>query len=141
MAKRKKVEAFINSQHVMTFATIHNNTPYCCSVFYLYDAATHSFIFASDTKSQHIQNAFDNPLVSANIHLQTDIVGQIQGVQIQGIFTFEATKEQKCSYFKRFPYALAMKPKIWRFEAQRFKYTDNRLGFGKKIIFDFVASA
>ena len=43
-------------------------------------------------------------------------------------------KELKKLYFKAFPYALALSPKLWQIKVNYFKMTDNRLGFGKKII-------
>jgi hypothetical protein len=45
-----------------------------------------------------------------------------------------ACKDEKSVYFKRFPYALAMNPTLWKIKVEFFKLTDNRLGFGKKIM-------
>ena len=50
-------------------------------------------------------------------------------------------KEQllkKCrkKYLKRFPYAVLMKTQLWIVELTFVKFTDNRLGFGKKIIWE-----
>jgi len=43
-------------------------------------------------------------------------------------------KELENIYFKSFPYAVAMNPKPWQIKVNYFKMTDNKLGFGKKII-------
>ena len=43
-------------------------------------------------------------------------------------------KELKKLYFKAFPYAIAMNPALWQIKIDYFKMTDNKLGFGKKII-------
>lgn len=69
--------------------------------------------------------------------LETKLIGKIQGVQFTGMFR-EATEVEKKAYFKRFPYALAMQPVLWGIEITYLKFTDNTLGFGKKL--EFFAS-
>ena len=55
---------------------------------------------------------------------------------IQQLIFFQTLKDDslKKNYFKAFPYALAMNPKLWQIRVDFFKLTDNTLGFGKKII-------
>ncbi|MEJ2373224.1 MAG: hypothetical protein P8Y16_05450, partial [Sulfurimonas sp.] len=69
-----------------------------------------------------------------NILLETKEIGKIQGLQFRGIFRKNEDKELSKLYFKTFPYALALQPKLWIIDVDYFKLTDNRLGFGKKII-------
>ena len=40
----------------------------------------------------------------------------------------------KKKYLKRFPYARLMETTLWTLKLSFVKYTDNRLGFGKKLI-------
>jgi uncharacterized protein YhbP (UPF0306 family) len=136
MNEIEKVHTFIAKHHVLSFATCHNNIPAVCSLFYAYDKDTYSFIFASDSHTHHIQNSNENPHVAANIHLETKEVGKIQGLQIQGRFSQHVTFSQKALYFKTFPSAIAMLPTLYVLQATYFKFTDNTLGFGKKIIVD-----
>ena len=133
MSELEKIERFIKEHHVFTLATAVENTPWCCSVFYAYDTHTHIFVFASDTKTKHIQHIMINPNVAAAIHLRTKTVGKIQGLQIAGVA--ESCKEERLKklYFDTFPYASAMRPQLWLLKPTLFKYTDNRLGFGKKL--------
>ncbi|MBA1437964.1 MAG: pyridoxamine 5'-phosphate oxidase family protein [Epsilonproteobacteria bacterium] len=131
--KLQKIEAFIAQHHVMSLATSYLDNVSVCSVFYVYDADKQSFIFASDKESLHVINALKNNYVAANILLETDEVGKIQGLQARGIFQ-KTDKTDAKLYYKRFPYALAMQPSLWKMEVDFFKLTDNRLGFGKKLI-------
>ena len=62
------------------------------------------------------------------------MVGKIQGVQFTGVFK-AANEAEKKAYFKRFPYAIAMTPSLWSIEIGYLKFTDNTLGFGKKLEF------
>jgi len=137
MSDIEKIEHFIAKHHLLTLATCNEDKPFCCSSFYAYDTMSKSFIIAGDEKTTHIQNALDNPQIAANIHLETKEIGKIEGLQIEGTLTrCEAKKLQKL-YFQAFPYALAMRPTLWQIKPTRFKYTDNKLGFGKKIIYEF----
>ena len=131
------IERFIAKHHLLSLATCKEGRVYCCSSFYAYDKDTKSFIIAGDEKTTHIQNALANPNVAANIHLETTEVGKIEGLQIEGKLRKCSDEKQQRHYFKTFPYALAMQPTLWQLQPSRFKLTDNKLGFGKKIIFDF----
>jgi uncharacterized protein YhbP (UPF0306 family) len=132
----QRVHKFIASHHVLSLATCINNIPSVCSLFYAYEESSHTFIFASKAHTQHIQNSINNLHVAANIHLETQEVGKIQGLQIKGKFSQHVTLSQKALYFKTFPYAIAMVPTLYALQATQFKFTDNTLGFGKKIIID-----
>lgn len=135
----EKITAFIEEHHVLSLATSLDDMPSVCSAFYLYDAQSHSFVIASSDETQHIKQAKGNPNVAGNILLETKEVGKIQGLQFFAIMHSLEDERLKKSYFKRFPYALALLPKLWQIEVSRFKLTDNRLGFGKKIIYEFAS--
>jgi len=132
----ERIEDFIAQHHVLSLAT--SNAAFelsCCSVFYAYDASSMGFIFASDSKTTHIQHIQANPKVAANILLETDKVGLIQGLQIQGECHLVDDVQQKKLYFKTYPYALALAPTLWCLHVSSFKLTDNKLGFGKKLYY------
>lgn len=132
----EKIHAFIAKHHVMSLATHYGDELSVCSLFYAYDKQTNTFIVASSDTTTHMAHIQQNPQVAGNIYLETKIVGKIQGVQFKGHFSHAEDEAAKAIYFKRFPYALAMKPKLWRIEVNFFKFTDNTLGFGKKIVLD-----
>ena len=130
----QKIEDFIAQHHVLTLATSVDNAVRACSLFYAYDLSSRSFIVASSEDTLHIQQIQKNPKVAGNILLETEEVGNIQGLQFRGIFKEIEDAKLTTLYFKTFPYALALRPKLWQIKVDYFKLTDNRLGFGKKLI-------
>ena len=132
----EKIVTFINEHHVMSLATMDENELSVCSLFYAYDRETNSFVVASDDKTMHIQHIKENKNIAGNILLETKTVGKIQGLQFKGKFYPLENKLLKECYFKNFPYARALFPKLWEIRIESFKMSDNRLGFGKKIIWE-----
>ena len=129
-----KIVNFINKHHLLTLATSCDNTPYCASCFFVFDKEAPCFIIATDEKTRHGREALLNPTVAGTIALETNMVGKIQGIQFSGTFRV-ATVGEKMTYFKRFPYALAMNPSLWSIDIGYIKFTDNTLGFGNKLGF------
>ncbi len=128
----EKIEAFLGKHHTLSLATCKDNRCTSCTLFYAYDREEQSFIVASENKTEHIGNVLQNIFVSGTVHLETQSVGKIQGVQFRGKML--PSKDEKRVYLKRFPYALAMNPTLWKIEIDFFKFTDNTFGFGKKFI-------
>ena len=133
-----KITAFIEKHHVMTLATTWQDRPSACSLFYVYDAKSLSFVVASSEDTTHIKQIKENASVAGNILLETDEVGKIEGLQFSALMQKVTDERLKKLYFKRFPYALALLPTLWQIEVSRFKLTDNRLGFGKKISYTAI---
>jgi len=130
----KKITKFINTHHVMSLATTYENELSVCSLFYVYDEITNSFIIASSEKTTHIRHIKNNTQVAGNILLETEKLLKIQGLQFRGTFVELNAKREKKLYFEKFPYSLALKPKLWSIKVNYFKMTDNKMGFAKKII-------
>ena len=130
----QKITTFIEQHHVLSLATFSGTELSVCSMFYAYSKEHNCFVVASSHETQHIQNIQLHNQIAANILLETKEVGKIQGLQIKGNFLPLEERELKHLYFKKFPYALAMNPQLWKIEVEHFKFTDNRLGFGKKLI-------
>ncbi len=132
-----KIIEFINEHHVLTLATSRNNEPYCANCFYVYLEDENVFVFTSDAETKHIQDVEIQNKVAASIVLETTMVGKIQGLQITGLLSMpENDIKQKISktYLKKYPFAVLMKTTLWVLSPDFLKFTDNRLGFGKKII-------
>ncbi len=132
-----RIIKFIQQHHLLTLATVSNNIPWCASCFYAFDKEKQQFIITSDLETRHAKEAIEQPLVSGTIALETSIIGKIRGIQFSGMIIQPIKKEQSSSqihYLKRFPYAALMKTHLWVIDIQYLKFTDNRLGFGKKII-------
>jgi len=133
----KRIIDFIEKHHVLTLATSYNNSPYCANCFYAYSKIENKFIFSTDLETKHAKDALGNNKIAGSIVLETRIPGKIRGLQFCGEMYIPADKELEDSlkkYYSAFPYARLMKPFIWNIKPTFFKLTDNRLGFGKKII-------
>lgn len=128
----QKIYDFLKEHHVLNLATCRDNCPYCSNCFYAFDDDNFRFVIASDTKTRHLSEAIENPNVSGSIYLETKEIGKIQGLQFTAILK-EADKTEKKLYYKSFPYALAMQPQLWTLHVKYIKFTDNKLGFGKKL--------
>jgi uncharacterized protein YhbP (UPF0306 family) len=139
----KRIIEFINKHHVLTLATTHNNVPYCANCFYVYHEAKNMLIFTTDHSTKHAKDAEEQNVVAGSIVLETNVIGKIQGLQFQGEMSEpknELLKEVKARYLKRFPVAMLMKTNLWVVDLSFLKFTDNRLGFGKKLIWGTEAS-
>ncbi len=133
------IETFIAKHHVMTLATARENLPQVCNLFYAYIPEEVCFIVASDPKTEHMGNVAENPAVAASIVLETKEVGRIEGLQLKGTMR-PATGDEGAAYFRAFPYARVMNPTLWAVVPHHMKLTDNRLGFGKKLIWNRAVS-
>ncbi len=135
----ERIIEYIGEHHIFTLATSCNNQPYTATCFYIYIAEMNMFVFTSDTTTKHIADALEQPYVAGAIALETSIIGKIRGIQFTGIIKKLEEKElsvAKRAYIKKFPIALLAKTTLWSVTPNFIKMTDNRLGFGKKIIWE-----
>ena len=133
----KRIVDFIHEHHVLTLATSAENSPWCANCFYTYLEEENCFVFTSDEDTKHVQDVLTNINVAGSVVLETGTVGKIQGIQFAGKMEkpgkMLASKAKK-AYLKKFPYAVLMKTTLWVICPEIIKMTDNRLGFGKKLI-------
>ena len=135
----KRIVDFINEHHVLTLATVVENNPWCANCFYIYLEDENCLVFTSDDKTKHVQDVNANPNVGGSVVLETKTVGKIQGIQFRGTMERPAKaieNKVKKAYLKKFPYAVLMKTSLWVLKLNYIKMTDNRLGFGKKLIWE-----
>jgi uncharacterized protein YhbP (UPF0306 family) len=133
----RRIIRFFRRHHVLTIVTTVSNEPWCASCFYVYLENENAFVFTTDLETRHGQEFVKNPLVAGSIVLETGITGKIRGIQFQGIVSEpegELLAGAKKAYLKKFPVAMLMKTHLWIVNLTYIKMTDNRLGFGKKII-------
>lgn len=130
----QRITTFIRKHHVLTLATVGgDNLPYVANCFYAYDTLRNRIIFTSDLTTRHAQEMTLCPRVALSIVRETRIVGCVEGIQIEGVAE-RGNDEAKRIYIKRFPYAAVAPLTLWEVEPTRMKLTDNKLGFGKKLI-------
>jgi uncharacterized protein YhbP (UPF0306 family) len=132
-----RITEFIKEHHVLTLASCSENEPWCANCFYVYLEKENAFVFTSDMGTKHVSDSLEQPLVAGSVVLETNIIGKIRGLQFQGEMIKLENGElnvAKKAYLKRFPVAMLMKTTLWVVKPVLLKYTDNRLGFGKKLI-------
>ena len=135
----KRITDFIHKHHVLTLATSTENNPWCASCFYVWLEDENSFVFTSDDATKHVQDVLKNSKVAGSVVLETSVVGKIRGIQFRGemyIPENELASKAKIAYLKKFPFAVLMKTSLWVLNVNYIKMTDNRLGFGKKLIWE-----
>jgi uncharacterized protein len=133
----EKIIKFFRKHHVLTIATSVNNEPWCASCFYVYLEDENALVFTTDPETRYGKEFLINKVVAGSVVLETPIIGKIRGIQFQGIASEpegELSEKARKAYLKRFPVAMLMETHLWIVELILIKMTDNRLGFGKKLI-------
>ena len=134
-----RIIGFIKRHHVLTLATTIHDEPHCSSLFYAYLPQRNLFAVTSSDKTWHVEQLRQNSRVAAAVVLETKLVGKIQGLQIRGRMYRPVGEElaaAKKAYLLRFPYAAVMDPEMWVIAPDYLKLTDNRLGFGTKLLWE-----
>ena len=135
----KVIVDFLKAKYVLSLSVVENNRSWSSNCFYAFAESMNALVFISHGNTKHYQLLTQNPYVSGTIAAQTKNVVHIQGVQYTGkTVTPEGpqSKEANSIYYKRFPFARFVRAKLWVLEIDFLKYTDNSLGFGKKIIWE-----
>ena len=133
----KRIVRFLKRHHVLTIATTVNGEPWCANCYYAYLGDENVFVFTTDPDTRHGQEFLKNSFVAGSVVLETKMIGKIRGVQFQGnVSEPQGTLFEKANtaYLKRFPVAVLMETHLWTVRPTILKMTDNRLGFGKKLI-------
>jgi hypothetical protein len=138
----ERIREFIKEHHVLTMASGSNGEIWCANAFYAYCEGEDLLIITSEEHTKHIQIAISSalngelPVIAGSIVLETEIIGKIRGLQFTAVIekVIEPLSEYKFKYLKRFPYAILKGGDLWLLRLIELKYTDNRLGFGKKIL-------
>jgi uncharacterized protein YhbP (UPF0306 family) len=133
----RRVIRFFRKHHVLTIATTVENEPWCANCFYVYLEEESALVFTTGNDTRHGQEFVKNPLVAGSVVLETMVIGKIRGIQFQGIVSEpegDLLARAKSGYLKRFPVAALMDTRLWVVKLTHIKMTDNRFGFGKKIV-------
>ena len=133
----QRILDFIAEHHVLTVACASKEGDlWCANAFYVFDEQEEGFIITSEEKTRHAQLFLENPKVTGSVVLETEEIGKIRGLQFSGtVRCCDGGLFDRCrlKYLKRFPYAVFKGGEVWLISPDRLKYTDNRLGFGKKL--------
>ena len=137
--EQKRIWKFVKGQTVLNFATSENDIPWCASCYYAFEKEYRLLVFKTDMESRHMQEALKQALVAGTILPDRQKKGIVIGVQYQGkVVTDDQKKTKKATrrYYKKFPFAKAMDGNIVVVELTLVKLTDNKLGFGKRLIWE-----
>ena len=132
-----RIIKFFRKHHVLTIATTVDNEPWCANCFYVYLEEENALIFTTASDTRHGKEFIKNPNVAGSVVLETMVIGKIRGIQFRGIVSepeSEILSKAKWAYLKKFPPAALMDTHLWIVRLTLIKMTDNRLGFGKKLI-------
>ena len=113
--------------------------PYCFSFFYSFDEKEKMLFYKSSDETMHSEILHHNNKVAGTILPDKLNLLQIKGIQFEGVILpsgHPLTKIASSHYHKKHPVAIAMPGDIWIVQVNRFKFTDNSLGFGKKLIWN-----
>jgi uncharacterized protein len=134
-----RIIRFLRKHHVLTVATTVNDQPWCASCFYVYVGELNALVFTTDPATRHGREFLANSFVAGSVVLETRIIGKIRGIQFQGRISEasgEGLEAARRAYLKRFPVAMLMDTHLWIVDLTHIKMTDNRLGFGKKVVWN-----
>ncbi len=130
------ISRWLAKQHVVTWCVHNEGELWCANAFYYYDPARVAFYLLSEDKTRHAQMSGPQAPVAGTVNGQPKNVALIRGVQFKGeirrLEGEESDAMRKC-YTRRFPVALAMSAPVWEIRLDELKFTDNTLGFGKKL--------
>lgn len=133
----KRIKSLFRRHHVLSIATVSERGPWCASCFYAWDEENNTLVITTDPATRHGAEFRSNPSIAGTIALETKRVGRIRGAQFTGTVSEpegDDLQRARRIYLRRFPYAALVDLHLWVIHLNHIKLTDNRLGFGKKII-------
>lgn len=133
----KSISDFITQNHVISFCCCSDDDIWAANSFYIYDKDNVCFYFMSDPETRHGQLAINNDKVAGTINEQPSNILSIKGLQYRGIISLVNDDTEKSqaydAYTHQFPIAKIKSLPIWKIQIEEMKFTNNSLGFGKKL--------
>lgn len=135
----KRVTEFINEHHLAALAVTDGEQIWSWHAFYVLLEDEMTLVITSEDKTRHIGifKSCKSGIVTGAIGLETEQIGLIRGVQFNAVMEIcseSYINRYRLSYLRRFPYAVLKGGDLWILRLTELKFTDNRLGFGKKIL-------
>jgi len=145
-----RIGAFLDTQHVMSLATLGPSGPHAANVFYARDGL--ALVWVSEPGTQHSHNLVAAPQVAATVAPDYTDFAAIQGLQIAGTARqiADAAERARLLGLLEARYAFlkqlsAAPPKlreayarigVYRLQPSRIVWIDNTQGFGHKETLD-----
>ena len=130
------ISKWLAKQHVVSWCVAKEGELWGANAFYVYDAQRVAFYLLSEETTRHGQMTGQQAPVAGTINGQPKTVALIRGVQFKGeirLLSGDEADEKRALYVKRFPVARMLSAPVWELRLDELKFTDNTLGFGKKL--------
>lgn len=130
------ISRWLAKQHVVGWCVAKDGDMWCANAFYVYDAQRVAFYLLSEETTRHGQMTGTRAPVAGTVNGQPKTVALIRGVQFKGeirLLEGEEADEKRALYVRRFPVARMLSAPVWELRLDELKFTDNTLGFGKKL--------
>ncbi|WLI75674.1 YhbP family protein [Kosakonia sp. H02] len=130
------INHWLAKQHVVTWCVAKGGELWCANAFYFYDPQAVAFYVLSEESTRHAQMTGQKANVAGTVNGQPKTVALIRGIQFAGeIRRLEEAESAalRAQYNRRFPVARALSAPMWEIRLSEIKFTDNTLGFGKKL--------
>ncbi|WP_436859000.1 YhbP family protein [Citrobacter tructae] len=131
------ISRWLAKQHVVTWCVHHEGELWCTNAFYIYDAQKVAFYVLTEEKTRHAQMSGSQANIAGTVNGQPKTVALIRGVQFKGVIRQLEGEESDAArqiYNRRFPVARMLSAPVWEIRLDEIKFTDNTLGFGKKLV-------
>lgn len=130
------ISRWLAKQHVVTWCVANRGELWCANAFYIYDPQKVAFYLLSEDHTRHSQMTGLQANIAGTVNGQPKTVALIRGVQFTGeIWRLEEAESvgPRAQYNRRFPVARVLSAPMWEIRLTELKFTDNTLGFGKKL--------
>jgi uncharacterized protein len=128
-----RINTFLEANRCLTLCTATADGVWCANCYFAYNEQKAILVIKSSEDSRHTVQALQNPAVAGTILPDKLETISIKGIQFTAAFKKCADDTEKEIYYKKYPFARAISGDFWLLKLQTVKYTDNTLGFGKKI--------
>lgn len=130
------ISRWLQKQHVVSWSVARDDELWAACAFYFYDSNKVAFYILSDENTRHARMSGSCAPVAGTVNGQPKTVALIRGVQFRGTIRLLAGDEAaaaRARYNRRFPVARVLPAPVWEVRIDELKFTDNTLGFGKKL--------
>ncbi|MBS1205141.1 MAG: hypothetical protein H6R25_2040 [Proteobacteria bacterium] len=130
------INRWLAKQHVVSWCVASRGELWCANAFYFYDAQRVAFYILSEEHTRHSQMTGLQAKVAGTVNGQPKTVALIRGVQFTGEIRRledEESEAPRAQYNRRFPVARMLSAPMWEIRLHELKFTDNTMGFGKKL--------
>lgn len=130
------ITEWLNDQRVVAYCVSDGLSLWCANAFYVLDRDAVAFYLLTNPDTRHGKMAGGCTQVAGTVSGQPRTVMSIRGLQFHGQLRLLAGEESELAckrYYQRFPAARVMPAPVWAIAINEMKFTDNALGFGRKL--------